>query len=214
MWRSYVYLHRKATSGEPFYVGKGTRSDRAGSRQRRSAAWLNVADKHGVTIEVVAHCIDDTEAQRLERELIAAFGRRDLGLGPLVNMTDGGDGHAGIVASEALRQKRSLNSRGKRSAAWVAAIREARRGGGNGGVVKAGDTLPASWREAIAAAKCGERNPQFGRATPISKKVRNTKTGAVYDSIARAAKAEGLSAPALYHYLAGSRPNPTTLARV
>lgn len=222
MWRHYIYLHRKASDGSPFYVGKGARRtrerkqsfERAFTGDSRNRAWRNTVAKHGLIVEIVASCKDDTAAQVLERQLIAALGRKNLKRGPLLNLTDGGDGHAGIVASAELRAVRSKNASGKRSDAWIKSIRIARKNGGNGGVVKRGDKLPSEWRRSLARSKVGERNPYFGKPTAVSKRVVNTVTGSQYDSIARAAAAEGLKASILYQYLDGTRKNPTALARL
>lgn len=220
MWNHYIYIHCKASNGEPFYVGKGKLRrrmrayERANATERRSKFWNRVVEKYGFTVEIVAHCVDDKEAQRLERQIIAEIGRRDLGKGPLVNLTDGGEGHAGIIASEELRAIRSKNSSGKRSPEWVAAIRAARKDGGNGGVVKKGDKLPPDWVASLARGKMGEKNPYFGKPTPPSKKVKNLHTGAIYDSIARAAEAEGINPHTLYQWLDGTRLNRSPLVRI
>lgn len=222
MWRHYVYIHYATDNGEPFYVGKGSRRlrdkgcqfERACATFPRNLAWRRTVLSRGLRIEIIAMCRTDVAAQELEMRLIAQFGRIDLGTGPLVNVTDGGDGHAGLVASEELRRKRSQNAKGPRSKAWVASIRIARKNGGNGGVVKRGDKLSENWRRNLATGKLGERNPWFGKPSPVSRKVRNTETGATYDSIARAAAAEGISAKVLYQYLDGTRRNKTALARL
>lgn len=222
MWRHFVYLHQRQSDGVTFYIGKGSMPkkaksqayDRAYETTSRNRIWQRTVAKHGIQIEIVASCIDDSEAQRLERALILAIGRRDLGLGPLINLTDGGDGSAGIIQTNSARAKRSAAASRPRSPAWIASIRAARRGGGNGGVVKAGDKLPESWKANIAAAKIGVLNPFFGKPSPPSKKVVNRDTGAVYDSIARAAKAEGVPAYMLYQYLDGTRRNRTPLERL
>lgn len=220
MWPHYIYLHRKASNGEPFYIGKGKlrRSmkgyERAHACDHRSAFWGRVVTKHGFIVEIIAHCITDTEAQRLERQLISEYGRKNIGRGPLVNLTDGGDGHAGIIVSAALRALRSKNSRGKRSEAWTASIRASRKNGGNGGVVKRGDKLPEKWMQSLSRSKLGDKNPYFGKPSPPSKKVKNLHTGAIYDSISRAAAAEDLSAKTLYQWLDGSRLNRSPLVRM
>lgn len=221
MWRHYVYIHRKK-DGSPFYVGKGSARvrcksqtfERAYERASRGQHWRNVVGAHGLIVEVVMCCQTDLEAQDQERWLIATLGRADLGRGPLINKTDGGDGHAGIMAGPALRAKRSINASGKRSVSWVKSIRAARKDGGNGGVVKHGDTLPESWRRNLARAKMGQKNPYFGKPSPVSKKVKNIVTGEVYDSIARAAAATGINAKTLYQYLDGTRVNQSHLVRV
>lgn len=222
MWRYYVYIHRKASDGAPFYVGKGAvrarhkvqTFERSKDRVSRNKAWLSTVAEHGVTVEIVMSCQTDAEAQEQEARLIAEIGRIDLRQGPLVNLTDGGEGHAGIIVSDELRRKRSINSRGPRSPEWIASIRASRKNGGNGGVVKSGDKLPASWVANISAAKMGDKNPQFGKIGARAKKVRNAITGAVYDSIDQAAAAEGLNPKTLYQYLDGTRLNKTPLMRV
>lgn len=89
----YVYLHRKASNGEVFYVGMG--NGRRAYRlkgQSRSEFWHNVAKRHGVKVEIYKKNLSLEEALSLEIELIAQYGHRKKGTGQLVNMTDGGDG--------------------------------------------------------------------------------------------------------------------------
>lgn len=214
MWRHYVYVHRKATTGEPFYIGKGSRPDRAHSTDRRNPIWHRIVAKHGIIVEIAACCIDDRAAQDLERSFVAEIGRRDLGTGPLVNLTDGGDGHVGLVISAEVRQKRSISASRPRSQAWIESIRLARKNGGNGGVVKHGDKLPASWRANIAATKHGADNPMFGRTGErhhLSRKVVDEATGDTFPSVTAAAAHLGIRMQTLHNMLTGFRPNSTTL---
>src|SRR5687767_7483720 len=110
MWRHFVYQHRKADSGEIFYVGKGTVRrrvyERALTKDGRSTRWANTVAKHGFLVEILASCQTDAEAQRLERLTIAEYGRNAL-----VNLTDGGEGSAGVSISASTRRKRSLAAR-------------------------------------------------------------------------------------------------------
>lgn len=223
MWRHYVYLHRRNDTGTVFYVGKGslrTRRLRSKHYDRAVAVhknpwWLNtVAKAGGFTAEIVAHFATDFDAQEFEKALIAEYGRRNLGRGDLVNLTDGGDGHAGIVASDELRRKRSVNSSGPRSPEWVAAIRIARKNGGNGGVVKKGDTLPNCWREAIAKGQKGPNNYMRGRTGarhPNARAVVNIETGECFPSVAAAAEVLGVRMQTLHNQLTGFRRNNTPL---
>lgn len=218
MWNHYVYIHRRATDGRPFYIGKGKHKKREkisqfarANEKKRNRIWQNVFKKHGLVIEIFAHCKDDKEAQQLEIELIAEYGRIDNKTGCLANMTDGGDGHAGLVASNALRKIRSLHAKKKRSEAFVKSIRAARKNGGNGGVVKKGDKLPESWCLAISRGVTGPRNAWYGKPSPVSKKVINKKTGEIYGSVARAAEAEGINWRHLHNFLNGRWENPTPL---
>lgn len=207
--RHYVYVHRKASNGRVFYVGKGSRLDRAFDTDSRNPRWHATVKKHGLVVEVVLHFETDALAQQCERDLIAWYGRAAL-----ANMTDGGDGCAGIVMSAEARRKLSMHAKKPRSEAWVKSIRAARKGGGNGGVVKRGDRLPEQWRQSIAATKVGDKNPMFGRtgsAHPNAKRVRDRATGAVYPSVTAAAKAAGLSMQGLHNMLTGRRVNTSTM---
>lgn len=58
-------------------------------------------------------CENDKEAMNLEQQLIAQLGRRVLNKGPLLNLTDGGDGECGRVVSQETCNKISLALSGK-----------------------------------------------------------------------------------------------------
>jgi hypothetical protein len=99
----YVYVLCRPT-GEPFYVGMGT-GDRIlvhekNARHQRSykssiikSIW---ASGHQVRRTILERFDTAAEALALEVELIRVMGRRDLGHGPLSNLTDGGDGVLGL----------------------------------------------------------------------------------------------------------------------
>ena len=96
-----VYIHRKATNGEVFYVGAGT-EERANKKSPsvRSVCWTKTFKKHGVTVEIVRKGLSAEEAFGIEEELIELIGRKDKGLGTLVNRNDGlaGGGGRGLLA--------------------------------------------------------------------------------------------------------------------
>lgn len=136
MWRHYVYLHRKATDGSVFYVGKGTERNgrttplysRSRDHKKRNRYWVRSAAKYGLIVEIHAMCIDDEASQELEKALIATYGKAANG-GQLCNMTDGGDGHAGLSPSEETRRKVSDANKGaKRTLAQRMAISKAQKG--------------------------------------------------------------------------------------
>lgn len=216
MWRHYVYVHKRADDGRVFYVGKGTRDlrarklfARAHDTSSRNPHWHRVAAKHGVEVEIVAMFPDDEKSQAHEKFLISEYGRDNL-----VNMTDGGDGCAGIVVSEETRRKISIVSSRPRSEAFKIAIRAARKNGGNGGVVKKGDTLPEWWRDRISAAVRGEKNHMFGRTGerhPTSRRVVDSASGTIYPSVAAAAEAIEMKMKTLHNRLSGHRENTTTM---
>ena len=127
----YVYLHRKQTTGEIFYVGKG-KDDRAYKLIGRNRWWKNIVKKHGYTVEFVCKGIPEEQAVLEEKRLIAEYGRLDLGTGCLCNLTDGGEGSSGARVSEESRRKRSASLKGKnrwaRSEATKQKLRKANLG--------------------------------------------------------------------------------------
>lgn len=221
--RHYVYVHRRLSTGEIFYCGKGSERarsqrllrERAFTVDNRSLFWRRVVHKDGgFIVEVVRAFATDKEAQDWEKDIIAFYGRRNLKKGSLVNLTDGGDGHAGLLISTTTRQRRSAAASGPRSVKWVAAIRRARANGGNGGVVKRRDKLPLLWRQHISQAKIGVKNPMFGRtgrAHPTARQLICSETGRLFDSVSAAASQLGLNMKTLYNKLTGHRPNTTSL---
>ena len=102
-----VYKHIRLDTKEVFYVGIGTQKRRAYSQYKRSKHWHSVVNKAGHEVELLHEDIDWETACEIEKELIKLHGRKDLGLGTLVNMTDGGDGRFGAKASEETKKKMS-----------------------------------------------------------------------------------------------------------
>jgi len=95
--RNVVYQHINLITKEIFYIGIGVNMKRPYSITNRSSFWKNEFNKYGRIVEILHINLDRKEACLLECFYIAKYGRRDLGLGPLVNMTDGGDGTIGRV---------------------------------------------------------------------------------------------------------------------
>lgn len=104
--RCYVYVWFYA-DGRPLYVGKGTyrsydRRQRWGDHLKSSSnkALAGVFRKASaeLPIVIIAENLSNREAFSLEVSLIKAIGRADLGTGPLVNHTDGGEGPANLSA--------------------------------------------------------------------------------------------------------------------
>ena len=101
----YVYVHRKATDGSVFYVGKGI-GRRYSSRSDRNIYWNRVVNKYGFTSHIVMTFKKEACSFSLERALIKFYGRDKL-----CNMTDGGEGQSG--ASQETRNKISKSNMGK-----------------------------------------------------------------------------------------------------
>lgn len=100
----YAYLRSKdserASAGTPYYIGKGSKN--------------RIYEKHSVNIPpdpnniiMIAENLTEAEAFEKERQLIAEWGRLDLGTGVLYNRTDGGEGNSGYVCTDEQIKKRS-----------------------------------------------------------------------------------------------------------
>lgn len=83
----YVYVHKKADTGEVFYVGKG-KGKRAYTKDSRNPHWRNIVAKHGFEVRIVAEGMTNEEALLLEVQQIAnALSDGCI----LANVTKGGD---------------------------------------------------------------------------------------------------------------------------
>ena len=87
-----VYEHYRKDTNEIFYVGIGKTTARSKSKSNRNPHWLSIVKKYGYYIKVTYQNITWEEACEIEIKKIKEYGRRDLDLGPLVNLTDGGEG--------------------------------------------------------------------------------------------------------------------------
>lgn len=104
----YVYIHTD-DAGVVFYVGKG-KGKRDCDWKSRSEFWKSYVAKHCKSLpkcKIVARFESEEAAFELEKTLIATYGRRDIGTGTLVNLTDGGEGAAGLFVSEETKVRQS-----------------------------------------------------------------------------------------------------------
>lgn len=116
---AYIY-YDPSRNNEPIYVGKGS-----GYR-----AWKHLRAKHMHPFAQRLQCmkrngtmpviglysgLDEDLALLLEIELIAKFGRKDLGKGSLLNLTDGGEGQSGrrFTHTAATRKKLGESQAGR-----------------------------------------------------------------------------------------------------
>jgi len=109
----YVYGHFTKDSDDLFYVGKG-KGARAYESHGRSVWWNNIVNKHGVEIKILYNNLTESESHLLEMQLIKQYGRKDLGTGCLINMTDGGEGSTGRQILDESRKKMSIAKLGKK----------------------------------------------------------------------------------------------------
>lgn len=106
-----VYRHLKPCN-EVFYIGIGT-IKRPHSKHNRNKHWKNIVNKHGYKIEILHENLSWNLACEIEICLIKFYGRKDLGLGKLVNMTDGGDGVLGFKHSEKSKLNMKITNKNK-----------------------------------------------------------------------------------------------------
>ena len=105
-----VYIHRRLDNKDIFYIGIGKNESRIDSKRNRNKYWKNIVNKYGYESYIFINNITWSQACNLEKYLINFYGRKDLGNGNLVNMTDGGDGNNNIIISENTRLKLSASN--------------------------------------------------------------------------------------------------------
>jgi len=91
---AYLYRHIRLDNNTPFYIGIG--NDISYKRSKlakcRNIFWKRIVNKTEYEIEIVLDNLTWEEACKKEKEFIKLYGRKDLGLGTLTNLTDGGEG--------------------------------------------------------------------------------------------------------------------------
>lgn len=154
----YVYEHRRADTGEVFYVGKGTYTTikkyiRARTHARRNQWWRRIVAKHGLIVDIYANTTSEALAFEIEKALIAQHGRL-LDGGPLCNLTGGGEGHCGLSPSQETREKMAVHMLGTtRTKAQRLAVSLAQRGVPN----------PPDQNRAHSIRMSGPGNPKYGK---------------------------------------------------
>ena len=125
----YTYALINPNTGTPFYIGKGQRSRATDHLAEAFRPLTRGSNKHKInTIKKIVHGgktvqivkIDEgiSEAQAFECEefAISFFGRADRGLGPLTNLTNGGEGASGQDVSG--EKNPNYGKRGEDSIWW------------------------------------------------------------------------------------------------
>ena len=155
-----VYEHIRNDTNEVFYVGIGEEEKRAFNKHHRSPYWKHIVNKVGYSVNIIYKDIDWEDACKIEKLLIEKYGRKDLGLGNLVNMTDGGEGGSGVVVSEETRGKLSEGKKGNTNMLGKTQSKETRK---KIGEANKGKTHSEETRKKIGEAKKGDKHPMFGK---------------------------------------------------
>ena len=99
----YVYAYLRE-DGTPYYIGKG--SDQRAWKSHTRSNGTNLLPKDSTKIVILKEHLTEVEAYDYETELIAKYGRKDIGTGILRNSTDGGRGNdSGYRHSNEAKQK-------------------------------------------------------------------------------------------------------------
>jgi hypothetical protein len=137
----YQYLREDMT---PYYIGKGCNN--------------RINEAHNVALPIkerrviIADKLSEKEAFDLEIELIAKYGRNDLGTGILRNQTNGGDGASGYRYTEERKQeysKRMIQTNAKRKQDGWKYPESARKAISE---MQKGKPKPKGWVDNVAAA--------------------------------------------------------------
>ena len=112
---AYLYRHIRLDKNISFYIGIGIDSNyyRANSKKSRNDHWNKIANKTDYEVEILFEHDDYNFIKEKEIEFIKLYGRSDLKLGTLCNLTDGGEGCLGLVHSDESKLKMSIPNKGK-----------------------------------------------------------------------------------------------------
>ena len=121
---AYVYRHVRLDKNQPFYIGIGSDSkyNRAYSKNNRNNYWNNIVNKFDYRVDIIMDDLTWEEACEKEKEFIELYGRIDLNMGTLVNLTNGGDGMSGICMKRETLIKYSQCKIGNRNALSVSVM--------------------------------------------------------------------------------------------
>lgn len=191
-----IYRHLKP-NGEVFYIGIGSLK-RAYTFKDRNKYWHHVVDKYDYEIQILKTGLSKEEACELESILISYYGRKDIGTGRLVNMTNGGEGAFGVLISEDRKKKVGEFHLGRKRPLETGQK-----------ISKALKNIPKS-KEHKAKLKSNHADFSGGKH-PRARKVINTETGQIFGSISEAAKEFNLKERTLHSYLNKENPNKTKL---
>lgn len=120
--KHFLYRHIRLDKNIPFYIGIGTKSDkihknhksefkRAYDLRGRNPIWRHIVNKTQYIVEILMQSDSHDFIKEKEMEFIALYGRINTNTGTLANLTDGGEGTVGRIATpEAIQKTREAHS--------------------------------------------------------------------------------------------------------
>jgi hypothetical protein len=207
-----VYRHVRLDTNEVFYVGIGKTIARAyqKSKTKRSIFWLNIINKTNYKVEILAEDLSWEEACEMEKKLIYEYGRKDLGTGTLVNLTDGGENPPLMLGdknySKTIEGRRKISDRMKGKVMSDETKSKLSKNAKEKGFV------PPSQKGKTKSieTKIKHSNSISGGKHCNAKKIICIENGKIWDSIKECAKDTNISYSTLVNKLNGFRKNDTT----
>ena len=162
----YIYRHIRLDTNEVFYIGQAVKTDkehnnfkseykRAFQKQKdkRSRFWHNIVSNTDYRVEIIADNLTFEEANNKEIEFVSLYGRRNLGLGTLVNLTNGGSTtQSGRIFTNETREKMSKSQ--------LKSIEKGNREKTNSGSFKKGQKLSIETIEKIRESRIGRKQTE------------------------------------------------------
>lgn len=115
---AYLYRHIRKDKNQVFYIGVGLKDDnykRAYSKNQRNKHWKNIVNNTDYEVEIIIDNLDCLNVFEKEKEFINIYGRNDLNIGTLCNLTDGGEGIVNFKHSEEFKKRMSELRKGSKN---------------------------------------------------------------------------------------------------
>lgn len=189
-----IYIHYKADTGEPFYVGRSVHQYRPVSNKNRNPYWKNTVNKHGFTVRVFGGNWTKQYASKIEQKLVKLYSRKYK----LTNLTAGGDGCVGFTHKPETKRAMSLKRKGRRhTAEWKTKISVAHKKRIANGAPAPATFLTEEGRAKLSAASKLKKNKPNSKSRPVICET----TGEKFECSAAAAHAYGANNANLLKHL-------------
>lgn len=192
MNKYYVYSHIRLDKNEPFYIGIGTKYNnyekeytRAFSIKNRNKIWKSIVSRTKYNVEILFESDDLNKVKQKEIEFIALY-KRIIDNGSLSNLTIGGESALGL--------KHTIETRKRISQKITKTLINNKR--------RLGTKHSTETKLLMSNSRLNKLN---------CKKVIDTKTGEIFDSIKKASEIYGIKHTTLNAQLSGQNKNKTNL---